>query len=763
MNITKTAKSKKKLALLIAFIFAFTTVIAPVNSFGLNTDSATEVSQENENIDENAESGEATQEEVTQDEEISDNVEDEIPELKGEYAEGEAIVCYVKEEELCKSPEKLCMLECEEENATEEETDELLEFEELLDDAKTIMPLDNQPTREIEVRKDVLCEKAVQAKKADEVMAVVKSDEYSTEELVYKLGQLPNVDSVAPNYKREPVEEVPPATGNYTDKQWAYNPSLNKWHMNIPDWNKPNNKNAEGVVVAVLDTGVNYNHEDLKNVMWDDGLNYPALTGLGGGKYGIFTAAERDGADRGSTDPMDTHNHGTHCAGIIGAEWNGIGVSGAANGVEIMALRGGKSSFYDDDLIEGMEYALTAKQNGVNVVAINNSWGGKPGYEDEEMLNIEKAINQLGNEGIISCFAAGNEKSNCDEYQEVTEKGVTYRGYYQAKYLHDLESTLIIGSCGREGTMAYYSNYGKESVDIFTPGGDSSNVGSAGEIYSTLTGSNNAYGWMQGTSMACPAAVGAIAIIRAQNPDKSMSEIISAVKACAKTENTKVNGLCETNGYLDVGTTLEYLSPKIKVTFNTNGGSNISSQNVIEGGKASRPNTNPTKKGYTFVGWYENSDLTIEFNFDSTITKETTIYAKWEIADDDSPAVCEHKNVVTHSVGNYCYYKTCGNCGVITSRYMTKSYLKGLKAKKSKKYFTVKWKKQSKKNRKKFSGYKIQYKQGASGAVKTTSASSSKSSKKIKAKRKTVYYYRVCTYWGSYLATWSGWKKIKTK
>ncbi|MBR4175183.1 MAG: S8 family serine peptidase, partial [Lachnospiraceae bacterium] len=131
--------------------------------------------------------------------------------------------------------------------------------------------------------------------------------------------------------------------------------------MDVPGWNDPANKNAEGTVVAVLDTGVDYEHPDLKSVMWDEGETYPALVAKGGGKYGYCALENEETEDAyDSRDPMDENGHGTHCAGIIGALWDEKGVSGLANGVRIMAVRVGdkNGSMSDSTIIRGFEYII---------------------------------------------------------------------------------------------------------------------------------------------------------------------------------------------------------------------------------------------------------------------------------------------------------------------------------------------------------------------------------------------------------------------
>nr|MCR5024168.1 S8 family serine peptidase [Lachnospiraceae bacterium] len=252
------------------------------------------------------------------------------------------------------------------------------------------------------------------------------------------------------------------ATPPMTDLQYAYNDGAGG--MDVPYWNDPKKKNAEGTVVAVLDTGVDYTHEDLKGVMWDEGLKYKELTDLGGGMYGIFTAADNyDGdniPDPRSDDPMDRSDsgHGTHCAGIIAAEWNNKGISGAANGTKIMAvnLSGDDSgSFYTSDIIEGYEYVAAAKDARVNVVAINMSYSG-PTYSLTGMV----CLKELGIRDIVCCNASGNESLNND---------LTNR---YAPLFMPVPEMLAVGAGNRNGDPCDFSNYGVRTTHIFAPGYD---------------------------------------------------------------------------------------------------------------------------------------------------------------------------------------------------------------------------------------------------------------------------------------------------
>ena len=198
---------------------------------------------------------------------------------------------------------------------------------------------------------------------SDEVITelrVVKSGTQSTDELIAALKSKQGVLFAEPNYiyhgtplsddndkivsdamdvgitTQESKSKAKYLQPDLTGVQYAYNPNNG---INVPDWNKKENVNAKDVIIAVLDSGIDTEHDDLKNILWDKGLDVPALKELGGGKYGINVAGRNTkGETYDTTDVEDDYLHGTHVSGIIGAEWNDIGVSGAANGVKILKI-----------------------------------------------------------------------------------------------------------------------------------------------------------------------------------------------------------------------------------------------------------------------------------------------------------------------------------------------------------------------------------------------------------------------------------------
>lgn len=220
---------------------------------------------------------------------------------------------------------------------------------------------------------------------------------------------------------------------------------------------------SDDVVVAVLDSGVAYSHPDLRANMWvnpgevkGDGIDNDG-NGYVDDIYGIDTYS-RD------SDPWDELGHGTHVAGSIAAVGNnGRGVTGVAWRTKIMALRFlGPDGVGDDaSALEAISYAIDMKVNhGVNVVAINASWGSFGEYD----AALADAIAAAGQAGIVFCAAAGNSAVDIDKYP-----------WYPASY--PVATLLSVGASDNRDLKADFgggagSNYGAANVDLFAPGKD---------------------------------------------------------------------------------------------------------------------------------------------------------------------------------------------------------------------------------------------------------------------------------------------------
>lgn len=292
---------------------------------------------------------------------------------------------------------------------------------------------------------------------------------------------------------------------------------------------------GEKVIVAVVDTGVDYNHEDLKPVMW---TNAGEIAGNGidddnngyiDDVHGIDTL-DRDSNGAATGDPMDTHSHGTHVSGSIGAKQNnGLGVAGVASNVEIMAIRTVPNNGDETD-IDVAESFLYAAKHGAKII---NCSFGKSRNEGGDL--VKDTINHIGQEyGVLVVVAAGNSSQDIDR-----------RLTYPASF--DSESMLVVAATTSSGGMASFSNYGLVNVDLAAPGSG---------IYSTTP--RNRYGNMSGTSMASPNAAGVAAEVLSRHPELSPYQLkqilMDNVTRVSRYENRMVAG-----GQINLLKTLEEL------------------------------------------------------------------------------------------------------------------------------------------------------------------------------------------------------------
>lgn len=250
-------------------------------------------------------------------------------------------------------------------------------------------------------------------------------------------------------------------------------------------------------VVAVIDTGVDYNHPDLAANIW---TNPGEIAGNGVDDDGNGYVDDIHGYDFVNNDanPMDDNGHGTHVSGTIGAVGNnGIGVAGVNWHTKIMALKflDASGSGYLSDAIRALDYAVA---NGARIS--NNSWGGG-GYE----ATLGQAIARAGAIGHIFVAAAGNSANNND-----------VKSSYPANYAYD--NVVAVAATDQNDNLASFSNYGPTTVDIAAPGVS---------IYSTLPG--NSYASYSGTSMATPHVTGALSLYLDANPTATYKQAINAL------------------------------------------------------------------------------------------------------------------------------------------------------------------------------------------------------------------------------------------
>lgn len=267
--------------------------------------------------------------------------------------------------------------------------------------------------------------------------------------------------------------------------------------INMPEaWDISTGSNK--TVVAVIDTGVDYNHSDLSANMWTNSLEIPS-NGIDDDNNGFvddFYGAEMV---TNSGNPLDDQGHGTHVAGTIGASGdNTIGVTGINWQVRIMALKflssTGAGTLFD--AIKALDYVTAMKQRGENIVATNNSWGGG-GFSQP----LAEAIERSNNAGVLFVAATGNSAIDMDASPQ-----------YPASYASD--NVISVAAIDKDGNLAPFSNYGAKSAHIAAPGDG---------IASTYLG--NQYVYLSGTSMAAPHVTGTLALLKSFAPDISSAAL----------------------------------------------------------------------------------------------------------------------------------------------------------------------------------------------------------------------------------------------
>ncbi|TSA41899.1 MAG: hypothetical protein D4R57_00090, partial [Verrucomicrobiales bacterium] len=281
---------------------------------------------------------------------------------------------------------------------------------------------------------------------------------------------------------------------------------------------------STNVVVAVIDTGVRYTHQELAAQMWRN----PGESG--GGKENNGIDDDHDGyiddvfginAITGTGNPMDDHNHGTHVSGTIGARANGGGGHvGVAWNVRIMALKflsasgGGQTS----DAIECLNYAVA---KGAKIS--NNSWGG--GSYSQALYDALAAARTAGH---LFIAAAGNNGGDNDSDP-----------HYPSSY--DLDNVLSVAALDRADRLASFSNFGQNSVDLGAPGV---------AIYSSTATTDSSYSSFSGTSMATPHVAGVAALLLASSPTATYLELRERLLITAVPINSLI-GRCVTGGRLN--------------------------------------------------------------------------------------------------------------------------------------------------------------------------------------------------------------------
>jgi subtilisin family serine protease len=322
--------------------------------------------------------------------------------------------------------------------------------------------------------------------------------------VVAEYSKLPEVEYAEPNFdislsEAGPLDPILPSDPQFND-QWALANSGQRGGKQGADISATiawaTTTGSENVVVAVLDSGVDYTHEDLMENMW---VRPASMDPYHDAELGTVDDANGYNAIDSASDPMDDHGHGTHCAGIIGAEGeNNIGIAGVNWKVKIMPLKFMNSGGFGTtkDAIEAINYVIDRKRAGVNVRVISASWGST-----QKSRALEDVIRKAYDNDILFVAAAGNATVDNDR-----------KPHFPSSY--NVPNVISVAALDRNDQLAKFSNWGAKSVAIAAPGV---------EILSTWLG--NQYEEKSGTSMATPVVSGVAALILAENPRMSVDDL----------------------------------------------------------------------------------------------------------------------------------------------------------------------------------------------------------------------------------------------
>lgn len=289
-------------------------------------------------------------------------------------------------------------------------------------------------------------------------------------------------------------------------------------------------KDAAEIVVAVLDSGVRYTHEDLADNMWINPNEIPG-NGIDDDHNGYIDDVHGINALDGSGDPADDNHHGTFVAGILGAVGNnGKGGLGVAWKVKIMACKmlADNGIGTEEATIKALDYA---RLHGARI--INASWN-YPDYSEPLRAAIERARDA----GIIVVASAGNAGIDIDQTPS-----------YPPSY--GLDNIIAVTSIDPSGQMPVNANFGTNTVHIAAPGAT---------IYAPWYTTDTTYAYANGTSMAAPHIAGICALLKAKYPSENYRQIIQRILLSAK-PFPALSGKCQTGGIASLAGALLAFSP----------------------------------------------------------------------------------------------------------------------------------------------------------------------------------------------------------
>lgn len=374
----------------------------------------------------------------------------------------------------------------------------------------------------------------------------------ASEEVIAQLEQRADVAYVYRDVKRKMLPDMVAKPAETRDNAWHVD------KVNAPavwTYNGSTGYNGDGVIVAVVDSGVDYNHVDIAGSMWDGGEYFP--------HHGYDMCHNDD-------DPMDDYCHGTHVAGIIAGQGNAGTQTGIAPGAKIMAVKVLDDTGYgtDSDLISGVHFAMNHGADIINLSLGDPEMGPSAVYRD--------LFNTVKDAGMVASVAAGN--SGDQQYAYPVPFNVQCPGNCPPPWLHPDQINLISGgtsgvisvgatdsndshcdfSCVGPVTWAAganvgdYNDYPYQNGDASQPGLIRPDISAPGANVTSLNyQTGTGYVAYDGTSMATPCVSAVLALLLDANPELSPAELDSIIELTAANAGNTVKNNITGSGRID--------------------------------------------------------------------------------------------------------------------------------------------------------------------------------------------------------------------
>ncbi len=354
-----------------------------------------------------------------------------------------------------------------------------------------------------------------------------------------------NVDFIEPNYAYQILGnvdgEVIKTNDSLFEKQWNLNNTGDNFPRTVLHGGKAGKdiralkgweitKGSPEIIVAVMDSGVDFNHPDIKENMWVNHEEKNGLPGVDddGNGYIDDIHGYAFGDDGMGTKPMDYNGHGTHIAGIVAASENNIGVIGVSPRVKIMALKTRSvKKYFVADIVEAIDYAIN-----MGATLITSSIGGNDFSEA-----YKQALERLDQQEMLFVQAAGNHGKN-------------FRNFTVYPPSYNTRNMINVGNHSGNGKMWMGSNQGIKTVSLFAPGTNIFSLSNK-DYYRNIGDRSHGYRKMSGTSMAAPHVAGALALLYSIEPNiRHLEAKERLLLTVAKERSLKKK--CVSGGRLDI-------------------------------------------------------------------------------------------------------------------------------------------------------------------------------------------------------------------